>query len=125
MITVFYDGKCGLCSKEINHYKTVASKGIFDWQDVTISTEKLDAHNITLVDALKFLHALDANNKQHVGVDAFILIWKQLKRWHILAYIVALPIIRQIAQYLYKAFAKWRFKKLDHCQVALNNDQRE
>ena len=25
--TVFYDGKCGLCSKEINHYKKIAPNG--------------------------------------------------------------------------------------------------
>ena len=35
MITVFYDGKCGLCSKEINHYIKIAPEGIFNWQDIT------------------------------------------------------------------------------------------
>ena len=29
MIKVFYDGKCGLCSKEINHYRKIAGAGIF------------------------------------------------------------------------------------------------
>ena len=27
LVTVFYDGKCGLCSKEINHYKKIAPTG--------------------------------------------------------------------------------------------------
>ena len=27
LTTVFYDGKCGLCSKEINHYMKIAPKG--------------------------------------------------------------------------------------------------
>ena len=26
-VTVFYDGKCGLCSREINHYKKIAPNG--------------------------------------------------------------------------------------------------
>ena len=28
---VFYDGKCGLCSKEINYYKKVAPKNMVGW----------------------------------------------------------------------------------------------
>ena len=27
LVTVFYDGKCGLCSREINHYKKIAPNG--------------------------------------------------------------------------------------------------
>ena len=30
MITVFYDGKCGLCSKEIKYYRRIAISGVFD-----------------------------------------------------------------------------------------------
>ena len=36
MIIVFFDGKCNLCSKEINYYRKIAPKGIFDWQDINI-----------------------------------------------------------------------------------------
>ncbi|MDE4992647.1 DCC1-like thiol-disulfide oxidoreductase family protein, partial [Francisella tularensis] len=35
MIIVFYDGKCGLCTKEKNHYKKIAPKNIFRWIDIT------------------------------------------------------------------------------------------
>ena len=41
LITVFYDGKCGLCSKEINHYKKIAPQGIFNWQDITECDKEL------------------------------------------------------------------------------------
>jgi len=37
MITVFYDGQCGLCLKEINHYKKIAPPNIFEWKDITLS----------------------------------------------------------------------------------------
>ena len=33
-IKVFYDGKCGLCSKEINYYKRIAPKNTFEWYDI-------------------------------------------------------------------------------------------
>jgi predicted DCC family thiol-disulfide oxidoreductase YuxK len=118
MITVFYDGKCGLCSKEINHYRKIAPVGIFYWQDITESTDDLKKEGISLSKGLKLLHAKDEEGLMHVGVDAFILIWKQLKRWRILAFFVELPIIRQIANILYRYFARWRFKRLEHCQLA-------
>ena len=37
LITVFYDGKCGLCNKEIDHYRKISPVGIFHWQDITKS----------------------------------------------------------------------------------------
>jgi len=122
MITVFYDGKCGLCSKEINHYRKIAPVGVFDWQDITESADDLKQEGISLAQGLKLLHAKDSNGQMHVGVDAFILIWKQLKRWRVLAVIVGLPIIRQIAKAAYRAFASWRFKRLEHCQLVAKQE---
>lgn len=121
MITVFYDGKCGLCSKEINHYRKIAPQGIFEWQDITEFSDDLKKEGITLSEGLKLLHAKDHSGNMHVGVDAFILIWKQMKRWKILANLVSLPGIKGITNLSYQLFANWRFKKLSHCQLAVKN----
>lgn len=118
MITVFYDGKCGLCSREINHYRKIAPPNIFDWQDITESNERLQQEGISLVNGLKILHAKDTQGQLHLGVDAFILIWKQLKRWQVLAKFIALPLIYPLAKFAYHCFAKWRFARLAHCQLA-------
>lgn len=123
MITVFYDGKCGLCSKEINHYRKIAPNGTFDWQDITEYADDLKKEGISLSAGLKFLHAKDEEGLVHVGVDAFILIWKQLKRWRVLAVFIGLPIIRQIVNILYRYFASWRFKRLEHCQLAAKQEK--
>ena len=122
MITVFYDGKCGLCSKEIRHYKRIAPDGVFDWVDITVSPEDLKKEGVSLSTGLKLLHAKDNNEVIHVGVDAFILIWKQLQNWQTLATFVSLPVIRQIAYYLYNKFANWRFGRLEHCQLSEKNE---
>jgi len=34
MIEVFFDGKCGHCSKEIAYYQNIAPSGIFAWMDI-------------------------------------------------------------------------------------------
>ena len=122
MITVFFDGKCGLCSKEINYYRKIAPDGIFIWQDITKSADDLKANGISLSEGLKLVHTKDIDGKFYVGVDAFILIWKQLKGWHLLAIFVSLPIIKQIINFAYRIFANWRFKRLKHCQLAEKQD---
>ena len=124
MITVFYDGKCGLCSKEINHYRKIAPSNIFNWQDITESADELNKEGISLSEGLRLLHAKDEEGLVYVGVDAFILIWKQLRRWRVLAFLVGLPIIRQIANTAYLTFANWRFKKLEHCQLAARQEKK-
>ena len=116
MITIFYDGKCGLCAKEINYYRRIAPVGIFNWQDITESDDELKKEGISLSEGLRLLHAKDNQGRIHIGVDAFILIWKQLKWWRNLAFFFGLPIIYQIADFLYRYFANWRFKRLKHCQ---------
>ncbi|HAI32111.1 MAG TPA: DUF393 domain-containing protein [Thalassospira sp.] len=123
MITVFFDGKCGLCSREINYYRNIAPKGVFEWRDVTEHAGDLEKHGISLVEGLKQMRALDSDGQWHAGADAFILIWRQLDRWRVLAAVVALPVIRQIANLVYRLWAAWRFKHLTHCQIAAVADQ--
>jgi predicted DCC family thiol-disulfide oxidoreductase YuxK len=119
MIRVFYDGKCGLCRREIEHYKRIAPVGVFDWVDITVDASSLEKLSIAYADGLKLLHAQDAQGKLHVGVDAFILIWRQIPRWRVLASIVGAGFIRSVANIAYRAFAAWRFNRLSHCQIAI------
>lgn len=122
MITVFYDGKCGLCTREINYYRKIAPSGVFDWRDITEHIGDLEKHGISHVQALKQMRALDADGQWHAGADAFILIWRQLSKWRVLAAIVALPGIRQIANLVYRLWAAWRFTRLTHCQLAADQE---
>ena len=123
MITVFYYGKCGLCSKEINYYRKIAPNDIFDWQDITKSADALKKEGISLTEGLKLLHAKDEKGLMHVGVDAFILIWMQLRQWRFLATFVRLPAIHQIANIAYTVFANLRFKRLENCQLAVRKEK--
>ena len=125
MIRVFYDGKCGLCRREIEHYRRVAPEAVFLWVDITIDSAELEKLGVSYADGLKLLHAEDNQGTLHRGVDAFILIWQQMPRWRILAAFVSLPFIRTIAQSLYSRFAAWRFKRLDHCQFAARPEVKE
>jgi predicted DCC family thiol-disulfide oxidoreductase YuxK len=118
MIEVFYDGKCGLCSKEINYYRGIAPDGIFVWADIATNPEPLASYNIEQVEALRRLHARDTAGNWHVGVAAFILIWRQLRYWRLLAMLFSMPGVRQVADTFYNRFADYRFSRLAHCKSA-------
>lgn len=119
MITVFYDGKCGLCRREIAHYQRIAPVGHFEWVDITTTPEPFTALGYALTDGLKALHVRDAEQNMHIGVDGFIVIWRALPRWRGLALLVALPIIRPLARAGYALFATWRFNKLGYDACAI------
>ena len=117
MITVFYDGSCPLCSKEIRYYQRIGPNDVFLFEDISVSTHLLNAHNINQIDALKILHVTDTNNTVHRGVDAFIIIWQALRYWKLLAFIIKQPLIKHAATIAYTLFAKWRFKHLMRCDI--------
>ena len=79
MITVFYDDLCGLCSKEISHYKTIAPQN-FLWVPISTGHDRLKEFGITISDALKLLHLVDDDGITHKGVDSFLVIWRELDR---------------------------------------------
>ena len=123
MITVFYDGKCGLCAREIGYYRRIAPDGVFAWQDVSESAKLLKREGVSLVQALQLLHVKDDAGRLHVGVDAFIVIWQSLRRWRVLALVVGLPVVLPMANWVYRAFAAWRFSRLQHCQLAVREEE--
>lgn len=122
MITVFFDGKCGLCSREIRHYQTVAPRGYFNWVDIASDPEPLRAIGISQEAALMRLHVQSVDGVIHIGVDAFRTIWATLPRWRVLGLVIGLPGCYSIAVRLYDWFAKRRFERLDHCQAAIGPD---
>jgi predicted DCC family thiol-disulfide oxidoreductase YuxK len=124
MISVFFDGKCNLCSKEINYYQRIAPKNTFNWVDITKTPCELDKFEIKLSDGLRLMHVADSNGNIFTGVDAFIIMWKQIKYWNFLGLFVSLPIIKQIAKLLYQYFADWRFNRYEHCLIAQENEKR-
>jgi predicted DCC family thiol-disulfide oxidoreductase YuxK len=119
MIKVFYDGKCGMCSKEINHYKKIAPKNRFEWIDITKSPERLSEIKLNFQEAMKSFHVLDEQKNLHIGIEAFKQIWNEIPRWKSLSLFVDLPGIRFLTRKAYRFFADWRFRHhgYDQCQI--------
>ena len=118
LLKVYYDGKCGLCRREIEYYKRVAPADRFEWLDIATDPAGLADLDISQADALRRLHARDASGNIYVGVAAFIAIWQGLNYWRYLAMIVNLPLLQPLVVFAYDRFADYRFSRLTHCQIA-------
>ena len=122
-VTVYYDGKCGLCRKEISYYKKIADDGQFVWSDIAHDARPLSLLGVSQMDALRRLHATDSKGTLHIGIDAFILIWQQLPAWRLLAILVGIPVLRHMAMMLYNCFANYRFARLEHCKISVDEEK--
>ena len=119
MLKVFYDGKCGMCSREIRHYMKISPRETFIWRDIANEPQHLKEINVSQSYALKRLHVIDQDGKIKIGVDAFIAIWSKIPRWRLLAFLCAMPGIKFTLGVLYNKFADWKFARSTHCKMAV------
>ena len=117
MIKVYFDGKCALCSQEINYYQRIVPEGVFQWLDIATDPSLLEGLGISQREALKRLHVQDSAGTIKTGINAFQVIWEQLPNWRILGRITVVPGIYHFVEYLYVLFAAYRFERLDHCKA--------
>lgn len=136
--TLFYDGGCPLCAKEIDHYRRLDSERRVSWLDIHATPAHLEPHGVAPADALARIHAVDRDGKMQaprrapnpcprrrssrqtasralvplqVGVPAFLAVWSALPYWWVLPPIMrAVPMGVPIASAAYTAWARHRLR---------------
>jgi predicted DCC family thiol-disulfide oxidoreductase YuxK len=73
-LTVYFDGLCPLCSREIKFYRSKASATKIDWQDITEPGFDPDSHGLDKVKIHQSFHVKTKDGKVIAGVEAFISI---------------------------------------------------
>ncbi|KAL1527710.1 hypothetical protein AB1Y20_009095 [Prymnesium parvum] len=113
-VTLFWDGGCPLCSREIAYYKWLDTSRRVDWVDIHAAPEKLEPYGITSSNALRVIHAIDSRGQlqeSRVGVPAFLAIWEQLPYWKVLPPILhRIPSAMPVVAAAYELFAKVRLR---------------
>jgi predicted DCC family thiol-disulfide oxidoreductase YuxK len=108
--TMFYDGGCPLCSKEVKFYKDLDTKAAVNWIDISsthTAPAELESRGINLDKAMARLHVLDGNNMRE-GASAFVALWKNLPYFSLLVPLFKVPGVLEIAEAGYTFFAKRR-----------------
>ena len=108
--SLYYDGTCSLCSKEISVLKRLSNDGI-DLVDI----HQVNDNDLPSKDSLlKRLHLRKADGEWLVGLDANVYAWS-LTPYGILFKILRVWPILLIVDFIYNRWANQRFKKRYEC----------
>ncbi len=110
-VTVFYDGACPVCLKEMAWYKRYSCNDEIIWFDITNKQEELRKLGIEPIAALLELHVLNPDGVVTTGVDAFILLWQRAPRFKLLARFCSLPLIKPLLRHGYGYFTRKRLQR--------------
>lgn len=79
--TLYYDGACPVCAKEVSMYQRQKGACAVRWVDVArCSPQELGA-DLHRAQALQRLHFRLADGRLVHGVEAFAALWQTLPRW--------------------------------------------
>jgi predicted DCC family thiol-disulfide oxidoreductase YuxK len=91
--TVYYDGVCPLCSREIAHYRKAAGAERLDFVDAaTCEPGELGA-GLTRDAALARMHVRLADGSLVSGAAAFGMLWRRLPRFAWAGRLAGLPVV--------------------------------
>lgn len=107
MITIFYDGQCPLCAKEIAWLQQRATAGRILFQDISVPVFNPQLYGKTMPAMMAELHVLDDSDRWHTAMDATRLIYKEIGLGWVMAP-TKLPGLRQLFDWAYATFAKLR-----------------
>ena len=121
-LTVFYDGACGVCSKEMSFYRKVADQRVH-FVDIAGVDFKAVLYGRSNDDFQRELHVCDADGNFYTGVEAFRRLWEALPSpfYPLLSLTFGLPGINLAARTGYAVFARCRhllpFNKKNLCAL--------
>jgi predicted DCC family thiol-disulfide oxidoreductase YuxK len=107
-LTLFFDGLCPLCSREVAHYRRAAAADP-SIRFVDIASPGFDAASFGLDPARvhQEMHVTEGS-QVFTGVDAFLAIWRRVPGHRWLLYLSRLPLADQLLRVAYWLFARAR-----------------
>ena len=104
----YFNNSCKICRAEINHYKKI-NKTI-SWADVITDRNVFHETKKSKKELIRRLH-IKRDNKILSGLDAFLIVWREIPRYRILAKFVAIPVIYHLGWLIYEFLAIILFYK--------------
>lgn len=118
-LTVYYDGLCKVCDREISVYKKSRGAEKIQFKDICAPGFDAAQEGVDPVKVHKVMHAKTPAGEFRTEVDAFIAIWEVLPAFQKLADIAQLKLVRKLLNIGYHGFVKVRpflpRKKQDDC----------
>ena len=115
-LTVFFDGSCPICSKEVNFYKMRAGADELSWVDVSDEEISIPIQTRSREELMARFHVLSSSGELVSGGAAFAELWASLPAFKIFGKIFKLPILSYLIDVGYDIFLTLRpkFQNLFH-----------
>ena len=101
-LTVYFDGACPLCSREIDFYQRKDTAHDIRWIDITQCDASALGPGLTTEAALKRFHARLPDGGLLSGARAFTEVWLKIPRFRLLGRIARLRALRGFLEILYR-----------------------
>jgi predicted DCC family thiol-disulfide oxidoreductase YuxK len=127
-LTIFYDGACPLCLKEMRHLHKSDLEGKILFVDINADDFQVNYPSIDRTKANRVLHGFLADGTLILGLDVTCRAWNLVDKGRWLA-ILRWPLVRPVADLAYRVFARYRSsfswwltgqRRCDSCQLDNN-----
>lgn len=105
-LTVYYDGSCPLCRREIALYQRQRGAEQLAWHDISAGAPT--GPGLSCEAAMRRFHVRDAQGRLHSGAAGFARLWRSLPGWRVLGWLAAVPPISWLLELAYRAFLPLR-----------------
>jgi len=109
--TVFFDGGCPLCSREIAHYRKLDRNEELQWVDITVETELVKQLGLDHESLMQRFHVRDTRGNMVTGAWGFAEMWAHLPYYRWLSRFLRFTRLLPALDLLYSRFARWRVRK--------------
>lgn len=105
-LTVYFDGSCPLCRREIAMYRRLPEATAIAWVDVSAGQDLGGA--LTCEAAMARFHVRDRQGRLFSGAAAFSRMWRVFPGWRWLGYVSAWPPMSWLFELAYRLFLPLR-----------------
>ena len=109
--TVFYDGACPLCRREIAHYRRLRGADRLAWIDIARANAPLATYGLSRERAMARFHVRDAAGRWQTGAYGFAELWSHLPAYRWLARTLRSLQLLPLLDRVYVRFARWRLRR--------------
>ena len=105
-LTVYFDGSCPLCRREIALYRRQRGAERLAWVDV--SAPAALGEGLSCEAAMRRFHVREAQGRLLSGGAAFARLWRALPAWRVLGWVFAVPPLSWALEAAYRVFLPLR-----------------
>jgi demethoxyubiquinone hydroxylase (CLK1/Coq7/Cat5 family) len=108
LLTVYFDGACPICRREIAVYRAQPGGDRLHWLDAAAASSHELGPGLDRASALARMHVRLPDGRLVAGAGAFVEIWRALPRWRWLGHLASPAPVRALADVAYAVFLRVR-----------------